>query len=361
MRGAGWKASEPKPPAERVGRSSCAKPPSLLLGTKNLESLGRATRKAPGSGTSPAAYQRRADGGRGAAHCQRTGRARPAPRWVPAAPRHGPGLCSAASRRRRAGGDTGRAAAGTGRQDAVLRSGAELPERGEAAGRERHGSGDGKPRGAAEARGNQSGFGGSGASLPVPCPAGRFPAPRRGAGSGGARAPPAGGAGGEREAEGSGERRRGGGGQRRGRDSRTLHLQVHLAHLGEPVAQIHGKLLDHCGHTEGGAGERGGGVSRSPPWGRGRRHVAAPSPRLPSAGRARPPGVPVPHTLTLQIVLQIQHGGGRASAKGLLANGGSSLPIWRRRQQHRRLDSAKTTLAADGARLGRAAIGCPRP
>lgn len=260
-------------------------------------------------------------------------------------------------RRRAAGGRDG----ATGHRSPRW-SGAELPERGVAAGCERPGSGDGEPRGA---EGPAEIGAPSAVALRSPFPApptvGRLPAPRRGAGRGGERAPPAGGAGEEREAEGSGGRRRGGGGQRRGRDSRTLHLQVHLAHLGEPVAQIHGKLLDHCGHTEGGAGERGGGVSRSPPWGRGRRHVAAPSPRLPSAGRARPPGVPVPHTLTLQIVLQIQHGGGRASAKGLLANAGSSLPIWRRRQQHRRLDSAKTTLAADGARLGRAAIGCPRP
>lgn len=29
-------------------------------------------------------------------------------------------------------------------------------------------------------------------------------------------------------------------------DVRTLDLQVHLPHFRKPVAEIHGKLLDHC-------------------------------------------------------------------------------------------------------------------
>lgn len=166
---------------------------------------------------------------------------------------------------------------------------------------------------------------------------------------------------------GSGRRRAAarGGGEGAGRGGGGTHVLCTCRSISRISVNLSRRSMGSCSITAGtrreGRGREGGGVSRSPPWGRGRRHVAAPSPRLPSAGRARPPGVPVPHTLTLQIVLQIQHGGGRASAKGLLANGGSSLPIWRRRQQHRRLDSAKTTLAADGARLGRAAIGCPRP
>lgn len=95
--------------------------------------------------------------------------------------------------------------------------------------------------------------------------------------------------------------RAGGGRRRRGRDSRTLHLQVHLAHLGEPVAQIHGKLLDHCGDT--GERERGGreGASQSlaAVGEGGRRLLAAASPGSPAPavpGRPAPP--PRTHSLS---------------------------------------------------------------
>lgn len=124
-------------------------------------------------------------------------------------------------------------------------------------------------------------------------PAGPLGAARRGHGAGArGRPPPAGRAG--RAGAGA----RGGGQRRRGRDSRTLHLQVHLAHLGEPVAQIHGKLLDHCGQREGrGSGREGReSVSPAPPWGRG---SAASSPRLPPGPPAPAvPGRPAPPSRT---------------------------------------------------------------
>lgn len=88
--------------------------------------------------------------GAGAPLSQHTGRARPAPRCVPAAPRRGPGLRSAASRRRQAGEDAGRPAAGTGRRDAVPRGGAERSCR--SAGWRRGASGPGR---ATESRGER--------------------------------------------------------------------------------------------------------------------------------------------------------------------------------------------------------------
>lgn len=246
-------------------------------------------------------------GGRrpGGAGCPGARRARSAPRCVPAAP----GLRSAASRSRtsarRPAGDDARRPVPT--RGARPRGAAGEPGRGAGnRGANARGRRAGRQRGA-ERRGaahpGRSGAerpGGGGAAWPPLLPSSAFPLPpprgRRPAPCGGGarrwsrcpRPPPAGGAGRARERGSAG---RGGGGQRRrGRDSRTLHLQVHLAHLGEPVAQIHGKLLDHCGHTEGrGSGERrreGGRKSVSQSLARrrgggGRRLFAAASPPAP--------------------------------------------------------------------------------
>lgn len=311
-------------------------------------------------------------------------RARPAPRCVPAAPRAAPGLRSAASRsrasarrpapaapvrwrRRQApGADKIRRAPGRGRP--LLRSGVERrvatgePGRRVGKGRERLGSA--ARRGAAN-----TGRGAPAAPLrllsplclPLPPPqaAGRRPAAGRGDGAGARGRSPLAGRGGRALGRGEG----------RGRAETEGAGLTYSAPAGPSRASRWTCRADpweaaRSLRAQGGAGERGEkGGSQSATrhrGGGGRRLFAAAPPRLPTTGRARPPGTPVPHTLTLQIVLQIQHGGGRASAKGLLASGGSSLPIWRRRQQHQQLDSAKTTLAADGARSGHAAIGCPR-
>lgn len=169
-----------------------------------------------------------------------------------------------------------------------------------------------------------------------------------------------------------------------GTDSRTLHLQVHLAHLGKPVAEIHGKLFDHC--RGGGRRERSESVSCGGRHEKGRGRRRRKGEELPPRSLSPlplpfGPGAPrrAPHArLTLEVVLQVQHGGGGGRARrGSVVlttieekgggvgwfrkkkNTASSLPIWRRhRQQHHQLNSAKTTLAADGSRFGRRAIGC---
>lgn len=198
---------------------------------------------------------------------------------------------------------------------------------------------------------------------PRPAPAARGPPQRRlprpaAAGAGGGAGPgPRGAAG-----AGSARRRRGGGG---------THVLCTCRSISRISVNLSRRSMGSCSITAGTrrGGEEGGGRSgRQAPAavgeGGGRRFAVrgSPPPRSsllpPSRSRPLAPG---PQPLTLQVVLQIQHGGGRASAQGLLARGGSSLPRWRRRQQHPPPDSAKTTLAADGARPGRAAIGCPRP
>lgn len=314
-------------PADGAGHNSRSKPPSLLLGIKNLKSLGRATENAFGSSTSPGAKLLRHPTGAETGRRAAAGAGRPGGRGrgaagdpaTPAAPAPGeraPPL--AASRRLRASAAPPPAAAPAPAAPQETTPGARcrreapgpaaLPESrgaGRATGAPTPGAG--VPGGSGEQSGaelpTQVGAerpGGGGAAWPPLLPSSAFPLPpprgRRPAPCGGGarrwsrcpRPPPAGGAGRARERGSAG---RGGGGQRRrGRDSRTLHLQVHLAHLGEPVAQIHGKLLDHCGHTEGrGSGERrreGGRKSVSQSLARrrgggGRRLFAAASPPAP--------------------------------------------------------------------------------
>lgn len=97
-----------------------------------------------------------------------------------------------------------------------------------------------------------------------------------------------------------------------GADSRTLHLQVHLAHLSESVAEVHGKLFDHC---RGGGKRKSESVSQTAILKRGGAS-ASPSPAPPSPRAWRPPAALPTERLTLEIVLQVQHGGGEARARG---------------------------------------------
>lgn len=396
-------------PADGAGHNSRSKPPSLLLGIKNLKSLGRATENAFGSSTSPGAKLLRHPTGAETGRRAAAGAGRPGGRGrgaagdpaAPAAPAPGeraPPL--AASRRLRASAAPPPAAAPAPAAPQETTPGARcrreapgpaaLPESrgaGRATGAPTPGAG--VPGGSGEQSGaelpTQVGAERSGPAAaaplgrppsfpPLPSPsrlpgaAGRRPAAAgRGGGAGARGRPPLAGRGGRGSAG-----ARGGEGAGRGGGGGT-HVLCTCRSISRISVNLSRRSMGSCSITAGtrrggGAGREGGREGGSQSVSRSLAAVgeggAASSPRLPprlpSTGRARPPGSPVPHTLTLQIVLQIQHGGGRASAKGLLANGGSSLPIWRRRQQHQRLDSAKTTLAADGARSGRAAIGCPR-
>lgn len=400
-------------PADGAGHNSRSKPPSLLLGIKNLKSLGRATENAFGSSTSPGAKLlrhptgaetgRRAaagagrPGGRGRGAAGDAGRPETRRRRLPRrqASALRPSLRPGGSgppqrrlpqphqrpppRRRR------RQAPGADERRPAPRRCRRAGARGGQPGRQRPGPACRAAAGSRAARScpprsERSGpaaaapLGRPPSFPPLPSPsrlpgaAGRRPAAAgRGGGAGARGRPPLAGRGGRGSAG-----ARGGEGAGRGGGGGT-HVLCTCRSISRISVNLSRRSMGSCSITAGtrkggGAGREGGREGGSQSVSRSLAAVgeggAASSPRLPprlpSTGRARPPGSPVPHTLTLQIVLQIQHGGGRASAKGLLANGGSSLPIWRRRQQHQRLDSAKTTLAADGARSGRAAIGCPR-